>query len=273
MKAMQNTPKRGFTMIEMVVVLAIVIILFALTVGAVRKTEDQNQINVCAFRLKAIGQALRLYRLDEGDVPTWPPASLAGASDYLNDRPNFPFDPTRDFRPGLWSLYDLGYLPNESFLICPVNPYANDREVIRWNKDPQFNRWADLFERLHGYEWIDGIEPTYPTAGEGVATGEWLYQPDRTDAPGNWPTTTPNSLYYLRQMGHQRDEDGNVTFQVRYPADKTVVTWCQYHRQRFTRDGIGQDNVLYSDGHVERRNAPRSFATTELRAMLEPQEP
>jgi hypothetical protein len=40
----------------------------------------------------------------------------------------------------------------------------------------------------------------------------------------------------------------------------------QYHRQSYTRDGIGQDNVLYSDGHVERRNGPRSFAPTELRA-------
>jgi type II secretory pathway pseudopilin PulG len=258
----------------MLIVLIILVIVFTITFSAARKTERQNQINSCAFKLKAIGQALRLYRQDEGDVPTWPPPSLAGAVDYVNDRPNAPFDPTRDFRPGLWSLVDLGYTTNENIFTCPNNPYADDRELANWITTSGFSRWADLFERLHGYEWIDGIVPEYPTPGEGVATGEWLYQPDRTDSPGNWPTTTANSVYYLRQMGHQRDNATNaVTFSIRYPADKTVVVWCQYHRQVYTRNRIGQDNVLYPDGHVEMRNAPRTVTASEMRAMLEPREP
>ena len=34
------------------------------------------------------------------------------------------------------------------------------------------------------------------------------------------------------------------------PADSTVVTWCDYHATSYTKNGVGQYQVLYWDGSV-----------------------
>ncbi len=60
----------GLTLIEMIVVLAIIALVAALIVPSVIGRPDEARVTVARADLKAIGAALRLYRLDNGQYPT-----------------------------------------------------------------------------------------------------------------------------------------------------------------------------------------------------------
>ncbi len=60
----------GLTLIEMIVVLAIIALVAALIVPSVIGRPDQARVTVAQADLKAIGAALKMYRLDNGQYPT-----------------------------------------------------------------------------------------------------------------------------------------------------------------------------------------------------------
>jgi len=63
-------PDAGLTLIEMIVVLAIIALVAALIVPSVIGRPDQARVTVAQTDLKSIGAALKMYRLDNGSYPT-----------------------------------------------------------------------------------------------------------------------------------------------------------------------------------------------------------
>lgn len=60
----------GLTLVEMIVVLAIIAVVAALIVPNVIGRPDQARATVANTDLKTISAALKMYRLDNGDFPT-----------------------------------------------------------------------------------------------------------------------------------------------------------------------------------------------------------
>lgn len=60
----------GLTLIEMIVVLAIIALVAALIVPSVIGRPDQARVTVAQADMKSIGAALKIYRLDNGSYPT-----------------------------------------------------------------------------------------------------------------------------------------------------------------------------------------------------------
>ena len=60
----------GLTLIEMIVVLAIIALIAALIVPNIIGRPDQARVTVAQTDLKSISAALKIYRLDNGDYPT-----------------------------------------------------------------------------------------------------------------------------------------------------------------------------------------------------------
>jgi prepilin-type N-terminal cleavage/methylation domain-containing protein len=60
---------RGFTLLEMVVVVAIVAILLALLLPALAHARWSSRLTRCAANLHVIGQAIHEYEADRGAVP------------------------------------------------------------------------------------------------------------------------------------------------------------------------------------------------------------
>lgn len=60
----------GLTLVEMIVVLAIIALVAVLIVPNVIGRPDQARVTVAKTDLKTISSALRIYRLDNGDYPT-----------------------------------------------------------------------------------------------------------------------------------------------------------------------------------------------------------
>ncbi|HIE52990.1 MAG TPA: type II secretion system protein [Armatimonadetes bacterium] len=225
----------GFTALELVIVVTILAFIFTLSFAFIRRTATQNHVNECAGQLRAIARALQLYRLDYGDVPPWEPAQV------------------NDAGRGLWALYDLNYLTNVRVLNCPDNPTSRYDETQDVNLPAAYSDPTN--PNYNGYQMQDPI------------TGEWKYLPGRWQTYGD-AVGTPGNPYYLRQLGRWVKMSNNSLVEVKFPADNTVVTWCHFHRDSYTREGVGQDLVVYSDGHVEFFDQPR--APTEGRAMLVP---
>lgn len=120
LKAIRHATSRGFTLIELMVVLVIIGVLAALIVPNVLDRADDARVTAAKTDIANINQALKLYRLDNqryptseqglqalvtkptsGPVPTnWKP--------YLEKLPNDPWgNPYQYLNPGIKSAIDI----------------------------------------------------------------------------------------------------------------------------------------------------------------------
>ena len=120
LKAIRHAASRGFTLIELMVVLVIIGVLAALIVPNVLDRADDARVTAAKTDIANINQALKLYRLDNqryptseqglralvtkptsGPVPTnWKP--------YLEKLPNDPWgNPYQYLNPGIKSAIDI----------------------------------------------------------------------------------------------------------------------------------------------------------------------
>ena len=118
----KRAPRAGLTLVEMIVVLAIIALVAVLIVPSVIGRPDEARVTVAKTDLKTIAAALRIYRLDNGDYPTTeqglaalverptaPPEPRAWASDgYLPEMPTDPWNrPYIYLSPGRNGAFDL----------------------------------------------------------------------------------------------------------------------------------------------------------------------
>lgn len=79
--------KKGFTLVEIMIVVAIIGLLAAIAIPNFVKARESAQTNACISNLKQIEGAMVLYNLDTGSDP----AALGDLSpDYLKATPSCP---------------------------------------------------------------------------------------------------------------------------------------------------------------------------------------
>ena len=112
---------KGFTLVELLVVVTIIVILLALLAPAMNKAVYEARLTACAAQLKSVGAAITIYAMenkraypDRGLEPIEPGTTLAGG--WIN-----PFSLSRpgegwDNRPVLRKIMDINTL-----LQCPLN--------------------------------------------------------------------------------------------------------------------------------------------------------
>jgi prepilin-type N-terminal cleavage/methylation domain-containing protein len=79
-----RAPRRGFTLIELIVVIAIIAILIALTLAAVQQTREAAKRTECMSRLKNQGLAVLNFESTHGYLPpgaVWGPFPSLGVAD------------------------------------------------------------------------------------------------------------------------------------------------------------------------------------------------
>ncbi len=166
---------RAFTLVELLIVLAIVAIVLALLMPVYMLSRRGAQRAVCISNLRQIGLAVRMYRDDYQELPPY----LSAVRSYLGD--------TRLF-------------------ICPVDPLQGQHRVE--------STLGDNF-RLEGNHYLpSGVSYTYvPNWAIARMLGWW--QPGPPYGEGKWGELTPLSechWHWARQFNPvwQRDRITNA---------------------------------------------------------------
>lgn len=131
---MRNRKPYGFTLIEMLVVIAILALLMSLVVPAIQRSLDRARTVSCASQLRQMGIGLFAYAADNGKLP--PPAGHAGN----------------------------GGMPSPSFWYSSLGPYLG----LPWDQGSGPNP-GDMAFRKTGLSC-----PTYDAARLGYAYNEFL---------------------------------------------------------------------------------------------------
>ncbi|PYK30647.1 MAG: hypothetical protein DME57_06260 [Verrucomicrobia bacterium] len=156
---------RGFTIIELLIVIAIIIILAGLIMSTVGYVQKKGARSRAEAEIAAISAALESYKADNGIYP-----SDAAKTDV---------DPTASPTPATASLYlddttGSGVIPKTYFAFKPnqLSP-TNQAQNVTAIRDPFGNSYGYSTIKNSNPNGTDGYNPTFDlwsTAGEITAT-------------------------------------------------------------------------------------------------------
>jgi prepilin-type N-terminal cleavage/methylation domain-containing protein len=234
--------RRGFTLVELLTVIAIIAILAAIIFPVFTTMRRNVSKASCLTNLHSIAQAIKMYK---DDYRVYPEA-LYG---YVLSLPDG--SPAQDVGGQLATrtfLYPQ-YIRERSAFRCPLNP----------NRDIETSA-AGLVDGTNGVT--------------GNRMGLQYFVWDSYDGT-RVPHTQPNSRYmvhYLRRWDSRSlgtGEESPRQLIYRYPPDTTVVTWCTYHRN-YQVDGAPEpgsvDLALFLDGRA--KPVPSNLMISDSQAHL-----
>ena len=281
----------GFTLVELMIVIAIMATLMAIIVPSYQVMASQHRRASCAANMKAIGQALALFREDYQCFPPdateslWVPSDLNDeevAGDLIHaayDEFGLPVE-TGVHGMGLYTLYYLGVY---SAVLPPSASEPRLGDELR----------AELAARgqgLNGLLWfkgaayIDELSAFHCPANDAKPYEDDLARRQLLPAVPGVPYLrgwNNYDMYYRRNFWNQGtellpvrsyDENGRPVYEKRhllqpYPPADTAVMWCPYHRQSNVPAYPGlasevlpgdYDLVLFVDGSVRRMTSQPS---------------
>ncbi|CAN5459262.1 hypothetical protein BH09PLA1_BH09PLA1_08620 [soil metagenome] len=225
---------RGFTVIELLLVIAIIAILIGILVPTIEKVRHRGYIDACASNLRQIGQGLAMYCNDNhGNYPrtTYAPAApIAVGTGIAAHDPFAPAGPVaNDVTAALWLLARAEKLPPAVF-ICPyndVNEFAADRAVpINQSNFTDYKRnlgysyanpYPDAAAANAGYRLTSKVGSTFAVVADlnpGVSV-ERRADPFRpTPAAGSVDMKFGNSGNHEREGQNVLFGDGHVTYEL-----------------------------------------------------------
>jgi general secretion pathway protein G len=137
MKPIRHAAQRGFTLIEIMVVIVILGVLAALIVPKVMGRPDEARIVAAKQDIGAISQALKLYRLDNTRYPT----SEQGLKALVQKPTSGP--ETKNWKPG-------GYLEH-----LPDDPWGHPYQYANPGTHGEIDIWSLGADGEPGGEGVD----------------------------------------------------------------------------------------------------------------------
>ena len=223
-----NLRRKGFTLIELMVVFAIIAALAALLLPALRQAQQQGRATVCKSNMRQVGLGIMLYSDDNNDYLPW-----AGAVDS-NREPDWVFGGqlninTKD--PSTWLAADFGFHAESGSVFNYVSgmPRAvphdeNFKQVFKVYRCPST---GDLGERLR----------------VNFSMNAWL-DPNQNKVRGKGALTTAivNPSQKVMLVNENPDYMKDAAFD---PDDKSATD-----NDLFTLH-LGRANAAFIDGHLE----------------------
>jgi len=277
--------KKGFTLVELMVVVAIIAILAAIIIPVASRSREAARQTACKSNMHAIAIALRNYLNDEGGFPL-PYNAYSGTG-------------------GVSQLYLSGYISSTSALRCPDDStsladynaaHATFPSWSDWNQDRFDERYSTYNEILfadeayplynyYGYRGFDGsssgtVMGTGPNrieiAGLGNGWIEWIgvvyrdaahttsgadghYLKLATDDEGRiYDRKDPAGNQYARPLLDNTTDNTTASspgITAYFPGlinrnapDNTIITHCPHHRVYFGSGAAEKDLIVRLSG-------------------------
>jgi prepilin-type N-terminal cleavage/methylation domain-containing protein len=121
-----SSPRKAFTLLELLVVLSLLALLGVLLLPALASTQTNSQKTTCLNNLKQIGLAFRTWEGGHGGkYPMAVAAASGGASDFLshNNGSASPNGATASLCPGMAFLVMSNQLSSAKVLFCPTDNF------------------------------------------------------------------------------------------------------------------------------------------------------
>jgi len=230
-----NSEKRGFTLVELLVVISIIALLLAILMPSLQRAREEARAVVCGNNVRQLGMAWRLYAVDNDD---WFPIGLFW---FASESTGKPMAWWHDEPYGIAS-----YLPTKTAF---QDPDADKKGIYRGYYCPRNAKKAIEYELAAGYHFNYNLgfeRYTKVCSVQRPASVPLLF--------GFWLTNPPEGRNNLRLGNYcsrpvQPDESEAAA-----EAGQNSAYYAAYFLAG-VRDvhqrGVGT-NFLFVDGHIER---------------------
>ncbi len=243
----RNHENKGFTLIEMLVVIAIITILVAIMVPTIQSSRHQARMTECQTNMSTLVSALREYHRRHGRYPA---------------RPAFNSE-AREYTGGFSELYPE-FIDNYNYLICPSDQtifgaeeearerkYSTYNGVIALADDPSLDpQGAEAWEfaiDADGDEGDNDEDNGAPTGNRKITYNYNGYDyrgwdRDQPLLPGEHdrPEWLERGWRYYPRLGHSRSV-----------PEYTVVTHCTKHRDFYRNPEDVRDTMIRLSGDMD----------------------
>lgn len=274
---MNTFRRRAFTLIEMMIVIAVVMILLALLFPSFSAARENARQKTCSSNLREIGMAVQMYRMEEKEYPMSLGALLPPSKSPMNELSlrldnttipptvaidNLPADGLCDTATNSCpNVGGTGYLRDAKYLLCPddhsssTQPRSSYGDLSTGLPDlavtsPPANP-DDLSRRTWNY-WgyrSDGVAMNNQVAAQ-INNGGSV-QPPLT--PNVWLVDASRKYVApdTEAIGLWSDYRTNVvknSLSNRFASPNTVITYCPFHR--VYTSSLSSPELLYDPAEV-----------------------
>lgn len=222
----QHKTTSGFTLVEMLVVIGIIVVLVAILFPVFSSAKNKATMAECTGQLQQLVTALKQYRIDYGKYPPRPTYNAAA----------------QRYTGGFSSLYP-DYIDSWDTLVCPA-----DRDIDMKQREAKSRVYSSYNGRAENpqqdnWDFLVSSGVTYITYNyHGYDANGWdMDTPETTNLPAWLSAEGRGWKHYPRLMN-------------RNAPDYTVVTHCIFHRDFYHRDTDKLDIVVRLNGDASTQN-------------------
>lgn len=262
------TRRNGFSLIELLTVIAIIAILAAVIFPVMAMVKNRARENQCMTNLHQISMAAQMFKTDNRRYPDILGARVLDTSKNVwggsEDPPPAIFENSKD-------VYLFAeYVKTAQMFHCPSSKITNTRDMALYYR---VQGDTSTLVAVHVYDsydcYITKLEPTSQLAVGGETVNIYdgrdpdsvvephyrtRWAPDPTDVP-----FTPAPGFPAGAATDQQDYERQLGF--RNPPGDTVLTWCANHEQREAGSIRGKALVVFADGSADTIDAAQMEAS------------